>query len=201
MKRNSDNFVFRMESVTKRFGGLNALSDINLSIREGEIVGLIGPNGAGKSTLFNVATSVYKPEIGDIYLRNKRITGKPSHQICRLGISRTFQLVKTFLSMTAFENVLIGAIYGHKLKGKEARREADDHRGSACSRKTPGPRPCSLCHRGTWHSHAGAAASAARHPGSPNSPPYQVPRRRWHPCNHSSPGRDPGKPIPGDTHA
>ena len=125
MKRNSDNFVFRMESVTKRFGGLNALSDINLAIREGEIVGLIGPNGAGKSTLFNVATSIYKPEIGDIYLRKKRITGKPSHQICRLGISRTFQLVKTFLSMTAFENVLIGAIYGHKLKGKEARREAE----------------------------------------------------------------------------
>ena len=125
MKTNGDNFVFRMESVTKRFGGLNALSDINLAIREGEIVGLIGPNGAGKSTLFNVATSVYKPEIGDIYLRNKRITGKPSHQICRLGISRTFQLVKTFLSMTAFENVLIGAIYGHKLKGKEARREAE----------------------------------------------------------------------------
>lgn len=125
MKNTADSPVFRMEHVTKRFGGLNALSDVDLAIEKGEIVGLIGPNGAGKSTLFNVATSIYKPEIGDIYLGKKRITGSPSHQICRMGISRTFQLVKTFLSMTAFENVLVGAVYGHKLKGREARREAE----------------------------------------------------------------------------
>ena len=122
---NRNSPVFRMESVTKRFGGLNALSNVDLSIEEGEIVGLIGPNGAGKSTLFNVATSIYKPDLGDIYLGGKRITGKPTHHICRLGISRTFQLVKTFLSMTAFENVLVGAIYGNRLRGKEARKEAE----------------------------------------------------------------------------
>ena len=125
MKRNGDSFVFRMEHVTKRFGGLNALSEVDLGIEEGEIVGLIGPNGAGKSTLFNVVTSIYKPDMGDIYLGEKRITGKPTHHICRLGISRTFQLVKTFLSMTAFENVLVGAIYGNRLRGKDAHNEAE----------------------------------------------------------------------------
>jgi branched-chain amino acid transport system ATP-binding protein len=129
MKNTGNSLVFRMEGVTKQFGGLYALNNVDLSIEEGEIVGLIGPNGAGKSTLFNVATSIYKPEMGEIYLGKRRITGKPSHQICRMGISRTFQLVKTFLSMTAFENVLVGAIYGHRLRGKEAHREAESALG------------------------------------------------------------------------
>jgi len=118
--------VFRMENISKRFGGLSALSDIDLDIDERQIIGLIGPNGAGKTTLFNVVTSIYKPDSGDMYLDGKRITGKSPQQVCRLGISRTFQLVRTFLSMTAFENVLIGAIYGRCLRGKEARKEALD---------------------------------------------------------------------------
>ncbi len=124
MNSTADAVVFRLEKITKRFGGLNALSEVNLSVKACEIMGLIGPNGAGKTTLFNVATSIYKPDAGDIYLGEKRITGNSSHHICRLGISRTFQLVKTFLSMTAFENVLVGAIYGHRLRGREARNEA-----------------------------------------------------------------------------
>ena len=123
MNTTASALVFRLENITKRFGGLTALSEVNLNVEEGEIVGLIGPNGAGKTTLFNVATSIYKPDTGDIYLGQKKITGKPSHHICRLGISRTFQLVKTFLSMTAFDNVLVGAIYGHRLRGREARNE------------------------------------------------------------------------------
>jgi branched-chain amino acid transport system ATP-binding protein len=118
--------VFRMERITKRFGGLNALSDINLSIEEGQIIGLIGPNGAGKTTLFNLATSIYKPDCGDIYLRKRKITGIPPHLVCRYGISRTFQLVKTFMSMTALENVMVGAIYGRGLDTKEARKEAQE---------------------------------------------------------------------------
>ena len=101
MNKTPDTVVFRMENITKRFGGLNALSEVHLSVGEGQIVGLIGPNGAGKTTLFNVATSIYKPDTGDIFLGEIKITGKSSHHICRLGISRTFQLVKTFLSMTA----------------------------------------------------------------------------------------------------
>ena len=126
MERAVGNVVFRLENITKRFGGLNALSEVNLSVEEGQIMGLIGPNGAGKTTLFNVATSIYKPTAGEIYLGAKRITGKSAHHIRRLGISRTFQLVKTFLSMTALENVLVGAIYGCGLRGKDARREALD---------------------------------------------------------------------------
>jgi branched-chain amino acid transport system ATP-binding protein len=126
MNSDSNAVVFRLEKITKRFGGLIALDEVNLSVKQRQIMGLIGPNGAGKSTLFNVATSIYKPDEGDIYLGEKRITGKSSHQICRLGISRTFQLVKTFLSMTAMQNVLVGAIYGHRLRGNDARREALD---------------------------------------------------------------------------
>ncbi|MBW1976534.1 MAG: ABC transporter ATP-binding protein [Deltaproteobacteria bacterium] len=101
-----------------------ALNGVDLSVEQGQIVGLIGPNGAGKTTLFNVVTSLYKPDKGDVYLAGKKITGKPSHQLCHLGISRTFQLVKTFLSLTAFKNVLIGAIYGHGMRGRQAREEA-----------------------------------------------------------------------------
>jgi len=126
MKGTAGTVILRLENITKRFGGLNALSEVDLSIEEGQIMGLIGPNGAGKTTLFNVVTSIYKPDTGDIYLGGKKITGKSPHHICRLGISRTFQLVKTFLSMTAFENVLVGAIYGRGLRGKEARQEALD---------------------------------------------------------------------------
>lgn len=115
-----------MENITKIFGGLNALTEVNLSIEENQIMGLIGPNGAGKTTLFNIATSIYKPNKGDIYLGEVKITGKSPHRICHLGISRTFQLVKTFLSMTAFQNVLVGAIYGHGLRGKRAHQNALD---------------------------------------------------------------------------
>jgi branched-chain amino acid transport system ATP-binding protein len=114
--------IFRLERIRKNFGGLLALDDVDLVLREREIVGILGPNGAGKSTLFNVITSIYKPEAGDVYLRGQKITGCAPHVICRLGISRTFQLVKTFLSMTAIENVMVGAIYGNKQRGKEARR-------------------------------------------------------------------------------
>ena len=99
------------------------MSEVDLSVEEGRIVGLIGPNGAGKSTLFNVVTSICRPDKGDIYLAGTRITGKSSHDICHMGISRTFQLVRTFLGMTAFENVLVGAIYGCRLRGNEARDE------------------------------------------------------------------------------
>ncbi|MFZ0451619.1 MAG: ABC transporter ATP-binding protein [Desulfatiglandaceae bacterium] len=101
-----------------------ALDDVDLNLREHEIIGILGPNGAGKSTLFNVITSIYRPDAGDVYMREKKVTGLPPHKICWLGISRTFQLVKTFLSMTAEENVLVGAIYGNRLHGKEARKSA-----------------------------------------------------------------------------
>jgi branched-chain amino acid transport system ATP-binding protein len=120
----SPNTILRLEKISKSFGGLQVLVDIDLTVDKEEIVGLIGPNGAGKSTLFNVITSLYRPNEGDVYLKGKKITGMAPHKVCRLGIARTFQLVKTFLKMTVFENVMVGAVYGHIHRGKGARRRA-----------------------------------------------------------------------------
>ncbi|MGD0663704.1 MAG: ABC transporter ATP-binding protein, partial [Syntrophorhabdales bacterium] len=124
MMGNSD--VLRLDKVSKSFGGLQVLADVDLSVGEEEIVGLIGPNGAGKSTLFNVITSLYTVDRGDIYLRGERITGLAPHKICHKGIARTFQLVKAFLKMTVFENVMVGAVYGQKHQGATARRRAQE---------------------------------------------------------------------------
>jgi branched-chain amino acid transport system ATP-binding protein len=116
--------ILRLDKICKSFGGLKVLEDVDLILGKGEIVGLIGPNGAGKSSLFNVITSIYKPNRGDVYLHGKKITGFPPHKICRIGIARTFQLIKTFLSMTVLENVMVGSVYGHEHKGREARKRA-----------------------------------------------------------------------------
>ncbi|WP_048646764.1 ABC transporter ATP-binding protein [Nitratireductor soli] len=104
--------VLKLERITKRFGGLTVLSSVDLQVDANQIVGLIGPNGAGKSTLFNVVTALYRPEEGIVFLDGKRITGAPPHRICRLGVARTFQLVRTYLTMTARENVMVAAVYG-----------------------------------------------------------------------------------------
>jgi branched-chain amino acid transport system ATP-binding protein len=115
-----DSAVLRLEKICKSFGGLQVLLDVDLSLEQEEIVGLIGPNGAGKSTLFNVITSIYKPDRGDVYLQGQRITGLAPHKICHMGIARTFQLIKTFLKMTVMENVMVGSVYGHEHGGKRA---------------------------------------------------------------------------------
>lgn len=122
MDRNSA--VLSLDRICKSFGGLQVLVDIDLSLEQDEIVGLIGPNGAGKSTLFNVITSIYKPDRGDVYLRGQKITGLAPHKVCHMGISRTFQLVKAFLKMTVLENVMVGSVYGQKHQGKGARKIA-----------------------------------------------------------------------------
>jgi branched-chain amino acid transport system ATP-binding protein len=120
----SNRTVVRLDKVCKRFGGLQVLSDVDLEVGEREVVGLIGPNGAGKSTLFNVITSFYRPDSGEIRLLGRRTTGLPPHRICRMGIARTFQLVKTFLKMTLLENVMTAAIYGQKHGRRDASRRA-----------------------------------------------------------------------------
>jgi branched-chain amino acid transport system ATP-binding protein len=108
--------ILQVEGITKRFGGLVAVNDVSLNIREGEIWGLIGPNGAGKSTLLNVIAGVYKPEIGSVYLDGKKISGLTPEKICRLGIARTFQICRPFPKMTALENVLVAATFGNPKK-------------------------------------------------------------------------------------
>ena len=94
-------------SVSKVFGGIAALDQIDLSIKEGEILGLIGPNGAGKTTFFNVLTGLYKPDKGEILFQDQRIDGLSPHEIAALGIARTFQNIRLFPNMTAMENVMV----------------------------------------------------------------------------------------------
>lgn len=104
--------ILRLEAVQKRFGGLVVLNDIDIAVGRDELVGLIGPNGAGKSTLFNIITAIYTPTRGKVWFGGRDITGTQPHRICKLGIARTFQLVRTFLTMTAYENIMVGAVYG-----------------------------------------------------------------------------------------
>jgi len=104
--------ILRVEGIRISFGGLMVLSNVDLDLQQGELVGLIGPNGAGKSTLFNVISAIYRPDAGDVFLKGKRVTGLAPHKLSRLGLSRTYQLVKTFNKMTAFQNVMVGAVYG-----------------------------------------------------------------------------------------
>jgi branched-chain amino acid transport system ATP-binding protein len=94
-------------SISKVFGGIAALDHVDLSIKEGEILGLIGPNGAGKTTFFNVLTGLYKPDKGEILFRDQRIDGLAPHVIASLGIARTFQNIRLFTNMTAMENVMV----------------------------------------------------------------------------------------------
>ena len=98
--------------ITKKFGGLTTLSDIDFSIRKSEIVGLIGPNGAGKTTLFNLISGVYQPTSGSMKFDGIDITGLKPHKICRLGISRTYQTPKPFQEMTVRQNVMVGESFG-----------------------------------------------------------------------------------------
>lgn len=100
--------LLEVESVTKAFGGLVALSNVTFSIERGEIKALIGPNGAGKSTLFNVITGTYPPTSGTVRFKGQVLTGLKPHRVCQLGIGRIFQHANLFGDLTVLENVLIG---------------------------------------------------------------------------------------------
>jgi branched-chain amino acid transport system ATP-binding protein len=100
--------------VTKHFGGLAAIVELDFQIDQGGIVGLIGPNGAGKTTLLNLISGSLGPTSGHIFFQGERISGVKSHRICRKGIARTFQSVKLFGSITVFENIFLGSAYGRK---------------------------------------------------------------------------------------
>ncbi|MCM2272047.1 MAG: ABC transporter ATP-binding protein [candidate division Zixibacteria bacterium] len=99
--------LLQVDKVSKRFGGLKALTDLSLQCDQNEVVGLIGPNGAGKSTFFNVVTGVYGPDHGEVRFRGERVNGYSSHKIVAAGIARTFQNLRLFHGMTALENVMV----------------------------------------------------------------------------------------------
>jgi branched-chain amino acid transport system ATP-binding protein len=106
--------ALHIEGVGVRFGGLWALSDVSFAVERGAVLGLIGPNGSGKTTLMNVISGVYKPVTGEVRYGGRRIADVPTHQVCHLGIARTFQIVKPFASLNARENVAVGAMYGRE---------------------------------------------------------------------------------------
>ena len=100
--------VLRVSGISKRFGGLQALSDIAISIERGQVYGLIGPNGAGKTTFFNVITGLYAPDSGTFELAGKPYSPTAVHEVAKAGIARTFQNIRLFAEMTALENVMVG---------------------------------------------------------------------------------------------
>jgi branched-chain amino acid transport system ATP-binding protein len=100
--------LLEVDGVSKHFGGLYALNELDLHVDEGEIVSVIGPNGAGKSTVFNVITGLYTPDAGDVRFRGESIIGRLPSQVTKLGIARTFQNVKLFPNMTVLENAMVG---------------------------------------------------------------------------------------------
>jgi branched-chain amino acid transport system ATP-binding protein len=118
--------ILEGEGVTKHFGGLTAVSDVNFYVDQGEVAGLIGPNGAGKTTLFNLISAALVPKPGIIKFKGKNITRLKPYKICRLGIARTFQTVKIFPNLPVLENVRVAAFFGplKSPSSAEATREA-----------------------------------------------------------------------------
>jgi branched-chain amino acid transport system ATP-binding protein len=105
--------VLEARGLAKRFGGVQAVAGLNLTLGEGEMLGLIGPNGAGKTTAFNLLSGFLAPDAGEVLLRGRSIVGLKPHAICRLGLARTFQIVRPFLRMTVLDNVKVGALARH----------------------------------------------------------------------------------------
>jgi branched-chain amino acid transport system ATP-binding protein len=118
--------ILEGQDVSKYFGGLAAVSNVDFHVDQGEILGLIGPNGAGKTTLFNLTSGALPLSSGEIRFKGQRLNGLKPHQICKMGISRTFQETKVFANMPVLQNVLVGAFFGtpNLISGASAAREA-----------------------------------------------------------------------------
>ncbi|MEA2688149.1 MAG: branched-chain amino acid transport system ATP-binding protein [Candidatus Eremiobacteraeota bacterium] len=114
-----------VEGVSVAFGGVQALGDVSLEVREGEIFALIGPNGAGKTTLFNVISGVLRPDSGDVRFAGRSIVGWAPHRIARAGIARTYQIVRPFGRLSVVDNVAVGALVHARTIG-QARNDARD---------------------------------------------------------------------------
>ncbi len=117
--------LLETRGVTQRFSGLVANSDVSISVGRGEIVGLIGPNGAGKSTMFNLIAGVMRPTEGSIWFDGEDVTRLPAAERCQRGIGRTFQVVKSFETMSVIDNVIVGALV-RTTTMREARRKAHE---------------------------------------------------------------------------
>ncbi|EJN02740.1 ABC transporter ATP-binding protein [Herbaspirillum sp. YR522] len=122
--------LLNISNVSKRFGGLQALNGVGLTIEKGQIYGLIGPNGAGKTTFFNVITGLYQPDTGSFELDGKPYSPSAPHEVARAGIARTFQNIRLFGEMTVLENVMVGChvrtrqnVFGAVFRHKAAREE------------------------------------------------------------------------------
>ncbi len=123
--------LLEAKNITKRFGGLVAVSDLSLSVEKGEILGMIGPNGAGKTTAFNMISGYYEPNEGQVIFDGKDITGMRPHKICKLGLTRTFQVVKPFPQLSVLDNVIVGAYNrtDNKLVARQKSQEILDFLG------------------------------------------------------------------------
>jgi len=117
--------LLRLDGVSRSFGGLRAVSRVDLVVQAGEILGLIGPNGAGKTTLFNLITGLFPPTEGRVYFQGADITRTPPPKRCTLGIARTFQLVRPFPHLSVLDNVAVGRIYGRERAGSRRQAEAE----------------------------------------------------------------------------
>ena len=131
--------LLELRGVTKFFGGLGALRNIDLQVARREIVGLIGPNGSGKTTLFNVITGLYPVTQGSIRFKGGEIVGLKPYQICHKGIGRTFQITKQFPRLTVLENVMVGTFFG-KENGIGNRRQAEEFSEEVLQRVGLGPK-------------------------------------------------------------
>ena len=119
--------LLRVSNVRKAFSGLVAVNNVSFEVAKGELLGLIGPNGSGKTTMLNLISGAFPATSGDIALAGRSIIGMPAHEIARIGVARTFQLVRILPSMTAVENVISGAVFGrNRLWGQPAQSLARD---------------------------------------------------------------------------
>jgi len=119
--------LLKITGVTKTFGGLVAMDKVDMHVNQGEIVGLIGPNGAGKTTLFNVIAGAFLPEHGEICFQGQNVTHLKAHNVCKLGIARTFQVPKPFKNLTLLENMMVGTCFGAGLgKSKESLNKIEE---------------------------------------------------------------------------
>jgi branched-chain amino acid transport system ATP-binding protein len=118
--------ILEGQGVSKYFGGLAAVSNVDFHVDKGEIMGMIGPNGAGKTTLFNLISAALPLSSGEIRFKGQKLNGLKPHQICKMGVSRTFQETKIFANMPVLQNVLVGAFFGspNRVLGADATREA-----------------------------------------------------------------------------